>query len=141
MAAFARGGARPPIVLSNGEADVLYALALKWRQRHPLSARLLLDELERARTVPEGQLPRDAVTMNSHVVFVDHASGAEHSVQLVYPAAADMARQRVSVLTPIGAALIGMRPGREIDWPDRLGGRRKLRIVAVVQPRPQERAA
>jgi len=141
MAALPKGSPRPPIVLSNGEADVLYALALKWRQRHPLSARMLLDELERARTVSESELPADAVTMNSHVVFVDRASGAEHSVQLVYPASADMARQRISVLTPIGAALIGMRPGREIDWPDRLGDRRKLRIVAVVQPRPQERAA
>jgi regulator of nucleoside diphosphate kinase len=141
MARFPKGSGRPPIVLSNEEADVLYALALKWRGRHPVSAKLLLDELERARTVPQSELPGDAVTMNSHVVFVERASGAEHSVQLVYPAAADMARQRISVLTPIGAALIGMRPGREIDWPDRLGGRRKLRIVAVVQPRPHERAA
>jgi len=141
MARFSSGNGRPPIVLSNSEADVLYALALKERRRHPLSTRLLLDELERARTVPDDELPGDAVTMNSHVVFLDRATGAEHTVQLVYPAAADMARQRVSVLTPIGAALIGMRPGREIDWPDRLGDRRRLRILAVVQPRRQERAA
>jgi regulator of nucleoside diphosphate kinase len=62
-------------------------------------------------------------------------------VQLVYPGDADMARQRVSILTPVGAALIGMRTGSAIDWPNRQGERRLLEIVAVEQPPPQEQAA
>lgn len=131
----------PPILIAESEADVLYNLALKWQRRHPLSARLLLDELERARTVPASELPGDVVTMGSQVVFRDRASGEEHAVELVYPAAADMARQRVSVLTPIGAGLIGMRRGRSIDWPNRQGERRRLEIVAVIQPGARERAA
>jgi regulator of nucleoside diphosphate kinase len=141
MNALPRPAGKPPILLSESEADVLYDLALKWRERHPFSARLLLDELERARTVPAAELPGDVVTMGSHVTFLDRARGEEHSVQLVFPAAADMARQRVSVMTPIGAGLIGMRRGRSIEWPDRQGEWRKLKIVAVVQPDQQERAA
>jgi regulator of nucleoside diphosphate kinase len=141
MAALPRLRGKPPIVLSHEEADILYDLALKWRQRHPFSARLLLDELERARTVPEADLPDDVVTMGSRVDFLDRARGEKHAVQLVYPAAADMTQGRVSVMTPIGAGLIGMRRGREIDWPDRHGEWRRLKIVAVVQPARQERAA
>ena len=133
--------ARPAILLADSEADALFELALRSRQRHPLSAGLLLEELDRARTVSWAELPDDVVTMGSHVVFLDRASGEEHAVQLVYPAAADMAQHRVSVLTPIGAGLIGMHRGRAIDWPNRQGERRKLEIVAVIQPVPQERAA
>lgn len=134
-------GDKPPILLSESEADMLYDLALSWRQKHPFSARLLLDELERAHTVQSGELPGDVVTMGSHVIFLEGEGGTERSVELVYPAAADMAQGRVSVMTPIGAALIGMRCGNEIDWPDRQGERRRLKIVAVVQPAPLERAA
>jgi regulator of nucleoside diphosphate kinase len=131
----------PPILLSELEADALFELAIAWQRRHPVSARLLLDELERAATVPLRKLPADVVTMGSQVVFLDRATGERHSVELVYPGEADMARQRVSILTPVGAALIGMRPGSAIDWPNRQGERRLLEIVAVVQPPPQEKAA
>jgi regulator of nucleoside diphosphate kinase len=141
MSGLQQRGARPPILLADSEADALFDLALRWERRHPLSARLLLGELERARTVPAAHLPHDVVTMRSHVVFRDRAGGEEHTVQLVYPAVADMARHRVSVLTPIGAGLIGMRRGRSIDWPNRLGQRRRLEIVAVIQPERRERAA
>jgi regulator of nucleoside diphosphate kinase len=121
-------------VVVDREADALFDLALKWQRLHPLSAALLLDELDRAATVPAEELPADAVTMRSHVVFVDQTSGERHAVQLVYPGEADMARQRVSILTPIGAALIGMRVGNAIDWPNRHGERRRLEIVEVIQP-------
>ena len=125
---------RPPLLMSDREADALFDLAVAWQQRHPLSAALLLDELDRALTVAEEDLPGDVVTMRSQVVFVDKASGERHSVRLVYPGEADMARQRVSILTPIGAALIGMRVGSAIDWPNRQGEQRRLEIAEVVQP-------
>jgi regulator of nucleoside diphosphate kinase len=125
---------RPPLVMIDREADALFDLAIKWQRLHPLSAALLLDELDRAETVAAGELPGDAVTMRSHVVFVDKATGERHAVQLVYPGEADMAQQRVSILTPIGAALIGMRVGSAIDWPNRHGERRRLEIVEVIQP-------
>jgi regulator of nucleoside diphosphate kinase len=125
---------RPPIVLAEAEAEALYDLALAWQARHPNSATLLLDEIERAKTVPAARLPRDVVTMHSHVTFLDRSTGERHAVQLVYPGEADFAQHRVSVLTPIGAALIGMRPGNAIDWPNRQGEWRRLEIVEVAQP-------
>ena len=132
---------RPPILLAEAEAEALFELALAWQSRHPNSAALLLDELGRAATVPLAELPADVVTMRSQVVFLDRSSGEEHSVELVYPGEADMARQRISVLTPIGAALIGMRRGSAIDWPNRQGERRPLEIVDVVQPTREGLAA
>ena len=125
---------RPPLVLLDREADALFELAIKWQRLHPVSAALLLDELDRATTVAPGELPADAVTMRSRVVFVDRRTGERHAVRLVYPGEADMARQRVSILTPIGAALIGLRVGAAIDWPNRQGERRRLEIVEVAQP-------
>ena len=141
MKAAAQALPKPPIVLSDVEADRLYDLALQWRRRHPFSARLLLDELERAQTMPASLLPRDVVTMGSHVTFLDRVRGDVHAVHLVYPGAADMTQQRVSVMTPIGAGLIGMRCGRPIDWPTRQGEWRRLEIVAVTKPAPRKRAA
>jgi len=130
---------RPPILLGESEADALYELALAWRSRHPHSAALLLDELERAATLPAGELPPDVVTMRSQVVFLDRAGGERHAVELVYPGEADLARGRVSVLTPIGAGLIGMHRGGAIDWPNRRGALRRLEIVEVVQPGREDR--
>ena len=56
------------------------------------------------------------------------------SVQLVLPGEADIENGRISVLTPVGAGLIGLSPGQEIEWPDIEGRSRKLRILAVRQP-------
>ena len=125
---------RPPLVMIDREADALFDLGLKWQRLHPLSAALLLDELDRAETVARNEIPGDVVTMRSRVVFVEQQTGERHSVQLVYPSEAARARQRVSILTPIGAALIGMRVGSAIDWPNRLGALRRLTIVEVTQP-------
>ena len=83
-------------------------------------------------------LPADVVTMKSEVVFVDEDTGEEHRVHLVYPCDADIESNRLSVLTPVGAALIGLRRGDRIDWPNRLGASRRLRLVDVVQPGPDE---
>jgi regulator of nucleoside diphosphate kinase len=126
--------AKPPVTLVEREADALTALALAALERGSLGADLLLGELERAIVVDPHELPGDVVTMHAHVVFADEATGAEHRVQLVYPKEADMAQGKVSVLTPIGAGLIGMRRGGTIGWPNRSGQYRDLRIVEVIQP-------
>ena len=128
------GGERPPITLLDSEADILSNLALAATERSSLAADLLLQELDRATAASLSELPPDVVTMMSHVSFVDEATGDRHSVQLVYPKDADMTDNRLSVLTPVGAGLIGMRQGDAIDWPNRVGTVRRLRIVEVVQP-------
>ena len=124
----------PPVFLADSEADILADLALAVRGRSPLAADFLLREIDRASTTSPAELPRDVVTMMSCVDFVDEGSGELHSVQLVYPKDADTDRHCISVLTPIGAALIGMRRGEAIDWADLRGARRRLRIVGVAQP-------
>ena len=125
--------ALPPIVLAEAEADILADLAIAARERSPLAAGLLLQEIERASTAGTGKVPRDVVRMMSRVDFVDEDSAERHSVELVYPKDADTDLHRISVLTPIGAALIGMRCGEAIEWVDLRGARRRLRIVEVAK--------
>jgi regulator of nucleoside diphosphate kinase len=127
---------RPPIFVLASEAEKLTDLALAAEERSPQVAELLLSELERAKPCPPAKLPPDVVTMHSFVEFVDERTGQPRTVQLVYPGAADAAAQRISVLTPIGAGLLGMRAGSSITWPDRSGATRPLRILSVRQSEP-----
>ncbi|MCB2084109.1 GreA/GreB family elongation factor [Accumulibacter sp.] len=85
----------------------------------------------RARTLTS-RLPGDVVAMQSTVKFVDEASGVERTLQLVYPQAADIEAERISILSLVGAGLLGLRTGQSIMWPDRAGKQRLLRIVDVV---------
>lgn len=87
-------------------------------------------ELARAQLVPPTEIPGDVVTMNSDVVYEDARSGERRAVRLVYPKDAEADRGWVSVLAPIGSALLGLRQGQEIDWPTP-SGKRRLRVVAV----------
>ena len=122
---------RPAIHMIDTEADRLTDLALGAEDRFPQVSALLLDEIGRATVKKASQIGSDVVTMQSTVEFIDEESGAERSVQLVYPGEADINAGRVSVLTLIGAALIGLREGQAINWPDRSGKRRRLRIQSV----------
>jgi regulator of nucleoside diphosphate kinase len=92
---------------------------------------LLENELARARVVGSEEIPADVVTMNSRVRFRDLHSGDEREVTLVYPNAASFDHGRVSVLAPVGAALLGLAVGDDIDWPMPSGESRRLRVVAV----------
>lgn len=96
----------------------------------PEVAQRLLDEVERAEVVPSGQMPPDAVTIGSSVTYQDADSGGIRTVRVVLPADADPGAQRVSVVSPIGAALIGLTVGQSIDW--QVGDSpRRLRVLAV----------
>jgi regulator of nucleoside diphosphate kinase len=120
------------------ECDALYALALSAERSNPQTAQLLLAELERAELHKPETLPPNTVVMNAHIDFIDEASSTRRTVQLVYPQDADIAAGRVSILTPIGAGLIGMTSGASIFWPDRNGQGRTLRIVGVTSPASPE---
>lgn len=125
---------RPAIILIDTEAESLFQLADAAQGKSQLAADLLLQELDRAETVERSAIPADVVTMHSRVEFVDERSGEKHEVELVYPGEADSGLKRISVLTPIGAGLIGMRTGATIEWPDRAGTVRSLRVEQVRQP-------
>ena len=125
---------RPAIHLIAAECDALWALALNAEHRHPHSSAMLLAELDRAELYKPSELPEQTVVMNSLIDFVDEGTGARRTVQLVYPRDADITVGRVSILTPIGAGLIGMRAGSSIRWPDRDGHDRMLGILSVMPP-------
>lgn len=127
---------RPPITMIDTEADALADLAMSAAERSPVVSSLLLGEIERASVHARSAIPGDVVTMGSMVEFIDEASGADRTVELVYPRQADISAGRVSILTPVGAGLIGLRPGQSILWPDRSGHQRRLTIVKVTQPAP-----
>jgi regulator of nucleoside diphosphate kinase len=122
---------RPPIHMIDREADILADLAASAATRLPQVSQLLLEELGRATIHKADRIPADIVTMHSVVQFTDAASGKEHRYQLVYPKDADIAEGRISILTPVGAGLIGLRAGQSILWPDRDGHERLLTIAKV----------
>ncbi|MBQ1543287.1 nucleoside diphosphate kinase regulator [Caulobacter sp. CCUG 60055] len=121
----------PALVLSETDAERLSALALRAIDAQPVVAGLLLAEIERAEVRPDPQTPDKAVGMGATVQFLDEVSGRRRTVELVYPQDADIAADRISVLTPIGAGLIGLSEGQTIAWPDRDGHTRLLRILEV----------
>lgn len=128
------GAAMPLIRMIDSEADALTELTLQ-NQRDSISFHeLLLDEIDRATICDRTDIPPDVVTMGSSVTFLDEKSGAQRTVRLVYPADADIAAGRMSILTPVGAGLIGLSVGQSINWPDRGGIEHRLTIVAVEQP-------
>lgn len=100
----------------------------------PQVSELLLRETTRARTHRAAGIPADVVTMGAEVEYRDEASGVTRTVILAWPQDADIAAGRISILTPIGAGLIGLREGQQILWPDRDGRERDLTIVRVSQP-------
>lgn len=122
---------RPPILISEGEADALADLAIAVAGRHPVVSQLLLEELDRAEIRPASDVPGDVVTMGSTVAFAVEETGERRTVELVFPGDADIAQGRISILTPIGAGLLGLRVGQSIAWPDRGGHERILTIESV----------
>lgn len=122
---------RPPIVLCESDALRLSSLALCAPDTPGIAADFLLQEIERARVVPDRSIASDIVRMDSEVEFRDETSGAHRTVRLVLPEHADISEGAVSILTPVGAGLIGLKPGQTISWPDRLGRNRRLRILNV----------
>ena len=133
MATVAAGGTRPPLHMLAAESDMVASLALQAEHRFPVIASMLLEEIERAELHEPMTLPDTAVTIGSDVDFVDAKSGLVRKVQLVMPAHANIAEGRISILTPMGAALYGLRAGSSIDWPDLDGNKRRISIVRVLQ--------
>jgi regulator of nucleoside diphosphate kinase len=123
----------PAIMVSTADYDRLVSLAAAAEERAPEVASALRTEIERARVVPADALPANVVQMGSTLEFRAD-SGPERRVTLVYPGEADFAQGRISILTPIGAALIGLSPGQSIAWTARDGRRHRLIVLNVTQP-------
>jgi regulator of nucleoside diphosphate kinase len=129
-----RGGARPPIHLLASESDMVGNLALQVEHSQPVVAALLLEELDRAELHDSDSLPDGVVTLGSEVDFLDEQTHRLTTVRLVMPAAANIALGQISILTPMGVGLYGLSVGQSIDWPDRNGRERRIRILGVRPP-------
>lgn len=122
----------PPITLGNLDLARLEQMLESPALRGLPAAQSLGAELERARVLPAEQVPGDVVTMNATVTCVDEVSGETHQFTLVFPQDADVATGRVSVLAPVGSALLGLSVGQAIDWQAPGGRALRLRVNSVV---------
>lgn len=122
----------PALVISADDHKRLTLLAEAAADRMPDVSEALLQELDRAKVVKDDAIPANRVRMGSTVVYEAH--GAERTVKLVYPGDADIEAGRISILTPIGAALIGLSPGQSIRWTGRDGVTHELTVKAVTPP-------
>ena len=125
------GPGRPALVLLQEDYRRLAALANAARITMPKISEELADEIGRAQIVARHESAHAAVYMNSIVTFRDDLTGAVREVTLVYPHDADITSGKVSVMTPIGTALIGVTPGDSITWETPGGETRQLTVLAV----------
>lgn len=101
------------IIVTNVDLDRLRPLL---EHTSTAAADLLDSELVSATVVDQFHVPDDVVTMNSEVVYEDLETSTRRTVRIVYPTDADAGRGWVSVLSPIGSALLGLRVGQEAEW-------------------------
>ncbi|MDM9644822.1 nucleoside diphosphate kinase regulator [Rhizobium sp. S163] len=127
-----RKARKPSIAIARSEHERLTKLAEAFAVRTPEVSDELLTELERARVVDDAKIPGDVVRMGSSLRYTSDL-GEDRSVTLVYPGDADIAAGRISIMTPIGAALIGLSPGQSIDWRARDGRVHRLTVQKVAQ--------
>ena len=124
----------PSIRLTMADRERLERLANASMHRYPHTADYLAHEIERARIVESKDASEDLVTMGSSVEFRDDVTGQVRRVVLVYPDKADVSAGRISVLTPVGAALIGLSKNQSIDWETPARERRSLTVLSVHSP-------
>jgi regulator of nucleoside diphosphate kinase len=129
----------PEIIITEQDSDRLTRLLDILPQAQRAAVGALENELARAKVVDSAELPSDVVTMNSRVVFEDVETGRRSNALLVYPH--DTARFNggaISVLAPVGSALLGLRAGQSIEWRMPSGRLKRYLVVEVVrQPEAQ----
>lgn len=123
---------RPEITISSLDADRLYKLIESLPKNSFIGRSELESELARANIVAPEEIPPTIVTMNSTVKFVIESTQDEFELTLVYPKDTDSSGKTVSILAPVGSALLGLSQGDEIEWPKPGGGFFKVKIREVI---------
>lgn len=123
---------RPKIIISSLDATRLEKLIGRLDDAQFPSKGDLQAEIDRADIVAPEDMPSNVVTMNSTVVFKVESSGKEFSLTLVYPKDSDGGNNKISILAPVGSALLGLSEGDEISWPKPGGGQLQVRISKVI---------
>ena len=121
---------RPAIVLTSTDRDALLALLGEPSMTTDVAAaRFLLAEIERADITSDYVAPNSMVRIGCHVKFVDHADARVRRAQIVFPEDS-ISSDRISVLSRIGSALIGLGPGQSVHW-NEYGKERSLAVLEV----------
>ena len=124
---------RPPITVTTHDYERLEQMLRNPRYKNIPGIESLQDELDRANVVEPDELPENVIAINSMARFVDDCTSDQYEVTLVYPDKADGV-SNISVLAPVGSALLGMSVGQSIPW--QVPGRPKLhlRVLDVKSP-------
>ncbi len=122
---------KPEITLSRLDAERLEKLLDAMGGKRFPGVDELENEIARAHVVEPTQVPPTVVTMNSTVRFKVASSDAEFSLTLVYPKDADGSSDKISILAPVGSALLGLKEGDEITWPAPGGKATRVKIIEV----------
>jgi regulator of nucleoside diphosphate kinase len=125
---------RPSITITRPDYDRLFNL-IDSSQVAPSVGDFLLDELQRARIVAPGDVAPTVVTMQSRFIFRDEGTGESRRATLVYPDGENIDEGCISILTPFGAALLGLSEGQSIEFETRVGERRVVSLVRVISQR------
>lgn len=123
---------RPKLIVSSLDADRLDKLLDSLPEGTFPGKSDLQAELERAEIVEPSDVPPTVVTMNSTVRFRVESSSEEFTLTLVYPRDMDSSSGKISILAPVGSALLGLSQGDEIEWPRPGGGVLRVRIEDIV---------
>jgi len=124
----------PQIILTTPDSERLRRLADAAAGKFPQAAEFLAREVDRAELSDDTATVQSLVTMGSEVVYRDDETGKTRTVILVYPDEADLDAGKISVLTPIGAALIGLSVNQSIEFETPTGATRSVTVESVRKP-------
>lgn len=123
----------PRIIIGDEDFKALRLLADNVGGHLADAAEQLVNELERAKQVAQAKVPASAVSMGDYVFF-ENADNTKRRIQLVFPDQADIAEGRISVLTPVGAALIGLSETQSISFTTPKGDTQTVTVIRVEKP-------
>ncbi|AVI62956.1 nucleoside diphosphate kinase regulator [Halomonas sp. M1] len=124
-------GQRPPIIINRIDAERLQRLIDNAAEKDLMVAELLEEELLRGEVLDPQEIPEDVVSMNSQIRFTDLTRERQMIRTLVYPHSLESVPDGISVMAPIGAALIGLKIGDVIEWPLPNNTEVRLRVDAI----------
>ncbi|GAA0343487.1 nucleoside diphosphate kinase regulator [Morganella psychrotolerans] len=123
---------KPNIIINELDAERLDKLLEQPAYADSAIAAALNDELDRADIVAPEDIPANVVTMNSRIRFIDLSNEKESIRTLVYPASLKDSAEQLSVMAPMGAALLGLSVGTEISWKMPNGDSARIKVLEII---------